>query len=50
MTTTDPLEGLEAIPAEKVFRPGAVPELFCRTPWGDDEAGIGADHPAIRIR
>jgi 2,4'-dihydroxyacetophenone dioxygenase len=37
MTTTNPLDGIEALPPEKVFRPGALPELFVPDAWGDDD-------------
>jgi len=37
MTTTNPFEGLAPIPAEKVFKPGAVPELFLAEAWNDDD-------------
>lgn len=34
---TNPLEGIAALPADMVFKTGAMPELFIPDAWGDDD-------------
>ncbi|MEO6571512.1 MAG: hypothetical protein ABIO83_08185, partial [Ilumatobacteraceae bacterium] len=36
-TTTSSFDHLVPIPADKVFKPGALPELFIPDAWGDDD-------------
>jgi len=36
-TTANPIEGIEPIPPAKVFKHGALPELFRADAWSDDD-------------